>query len=242
MLSGCAVLCLVTQLCPTFATPQTLAHQAHLSIGILQARILEGLPCPPPGDLPNPGMEPRSPILQAYSLPSESPEKPMKSGMDSLSLLQRIFLTQESNWDILHLQADSLPAELLGKPTLWIAEVIFQCQRNCCILFPLPPPQLAPDKSLMYVKTFIQKKKKTPSFTGLLRTLHAILWSFYFPSGSDGKASVYNARDLGSIPGSGRFSGEGNGNPLQYSCLENPMDGGACCRLLSRGSQRVGHD
>ena len=44
-----------------------------------------------------------------------------------------------------------------------------------------------------------------------------------FPSGSDGKASVYNAGDLGSIPGSGRFSGEGNGKPLQYSCLENPM-------------------
>ena len=36
--------------------------------------------------------------------------------------------------------------------------------------------------------------------------------------------------------------GEGNGNPLQYSCLENPMDGGAWCRLLSMGSQRVGHD
>ena len=45
--------------------------------------------------------------------------------------------------------------------------------------------------------------------------------------GSDGKVSVYNARDLGSIPGSGRFSGEGNGNALQYSCLENSMDGGA---------------
>ena len=41
------------------------------------------------------------------------------------------------------------------------------------------------------------------------------------------KASVYNAGDLGSIPGSGRSPGEGNGNPLQYSCLENPMDGGA---------------
>ena len=39
--------------------------------------------------------------------------------------------------------------------------------------------------------------------------------------------SAYNAEDLGSIPGSGRSSGEGNGNPLQYSCLENPMDGGA---------------
>ena len=45
--------------------------------------------------------------------------------------------------------------------------------------------------------------------------------------GSDGKASAYNAGDLGSIPGLGRSSGEGNGNPLQYSCLENPVDGGA---------------
>ena len=47
-----------------------------------------------------------------------------------------------------------------------------------------------------------------------------------FPHGSDGKASAYNAGDLGSIPGSGRSPREGNGNPLQYSCLENPMDGG----------------
>ena len=48
-----------------------------------------------------------------------------------------------------------------------------------------------------------------------------------FPGGSDGKASAYNVADLGSIPVSGRSPGEGNGNPLQYSCLENPMDGGA---------------
>ena len=47
-----------------------------------------------------------------------------------------------------------------------------------------------------------------------------------FPGGSDGKVSAYNAGDLGSIPGEGRSPGEGNGNPLQYSCLENPMDGG----------------
>ena len=45
--------------------------------------------------------------------------------------------------------------------------------------------------------------------------------------GSDGKASACNAGDLGLIPGSGRSPGEGNGNPLQHSCLENPMDGGA---------------
>ena len=48
-----------------------------------------------------------------------------------------------------------------------------------------------------------------------------------FPGGSDGKASACNAGDPGSIPGSGRSPGEGNGNPLQHSCLENPMDGGA---------------
>ena len=48
-----------------------------------------------------------------------------------------------------------------------------------------------------------------------------------FPGDSDGKASACNAGDQGSIPGLGRSPGEGNGNPLQYSCLENPMDGGA---------------
>ena len=48
-----------------------------------------------------------------------------------------------------------------------------------------------------------------------------------FPGGSEVKASARNEGDLGSIPGSGRSPGEGNGNPLQYSCLENPMDGGA---------------
>ena len=48
-----------------------------------------------------------------------------------------------------------------------------------------------------------------------------------FPGGSDGKASVYNAGDPGLSPGLGRSPGEGNGNPLQYYCLENPMDRGA---------------
>ena len=57
--------------------------------------------------------------------------------------------------------------------------------------------------------------------------------------GSDSKVSAYNVGDLGSIPELGRSSGEGNGNPLQYSCLENPMDGGD---FETMGSQRVGQD
>ena len=48
-----------------------------------------------------------------------------------------------------------------------------------------------------------------------------------FPGGLDGKESAYNARDPGLNPGLGRSPGEGNGDPLQYSCLENSMDGGA---------------
>ena len=52
-----------------------------------------------------------------------------------------------------------------------------------------------------------------------------LLYSTYdFPGGSDGKASAYNVEDPGSIPGLGKSPGEGNGNPLQYACLENPMD------------------
>ena len=55
-----------------------------------------------------------------------------------------------------------------------------------------------------------------------------------FPGGSQVKASDCNTGDLGSIPGLGRTPGEGNGNPLQYSCLENPMDGGAWWATVHR--------
>jgi len=54
-----------------------------------------------------------------------------------------------------------------------------------------------------------------------------IYFLYVFPGGSDGKVSTYNAGDLGLIPGSRRSPGEGNGNPHQYYCLENPMDRGA---------------
>ena len=57
--------------------------------------------------------------------------------------------------------------------------------------------------------------------------LFALVLTMGCSGGSDGKASACNAGDLGSIPGLGRSPGEGNGNPLQYSRLENSMDGGA---------------
>ena len=62
-----------------------------------------------------------------------------------------------------------------------------------------------------------------------------------FPGGSDGKESACNAGDPGPVPGLGRSPGEENGNALQYSWLENPMDGGAWQGTI-HGSHRVRHD
>ena len=69
---------------------------------ILQPEHWNGQSSPPPGDLPNPGIEPRSPALQVGSLPAEPPGKPKNTGAGSLSRLQRIFLTQESDQGLLH--------------------------------------------------------------------------------------------------------------------------------------------
>ena len=97
------VLCLVAQLCLTLYNLKDCSSLGSSVHGILQARILvsrqeywSGLPCPPPGDLPNPGIEPRSPTWQVDSLPSESLGKPKNTGVGSLSLLQGSFPTQES--------------------------------------------------------------------------------------------------------------------------------------------------
>ena len=81
--------------------------------------------------------------------------------------------------------------------------------------------------------TCIQILKRQVRWSGIpisFRIFHSLLWSTQskdFPDGSDSKVSVCNARDPGSIPGSGRSPGEGKGNPLRYYCLENPMDRGA---------------
>ena len=71
-------------------------------LGFSRQEYWRGLSCPPPGDLPNSGMEPRSPALWVDSLPSEPPGKSKNTGVGSLSLFQGIFPTQESNQGLLH--------------------------------------------------------------------------------------------------------------------------------------------
>ena len=94
-------MCLITQSCPTLSISWRVAHQAPLFMGFSRKEYWSGLPCPSPGDLPNPGIKPRSPALQVDSLPSVPPEKSKNTGVSSLSLLQRIFPTQELNQGLL---------------------------------------------------------------------------------------------------------------------------------------------
>ena len=71
-------------------------------MGFSKPEYWSGWPFPPPGDLPNPEIEPRSPTLQADSLPVEPQGKLKNIGVGSLSFLQGIFPTQELNWSLLH--------------------------------------------------------------------------------------------------------------------------------------------
>ena len=87
----------VAQSCPTLWNPMD--YTVH---EILQTRLLVWVAFPSSGDLPNPGIEPRSPALQVDSLPAEPEGKPQNTGTVSLSLLQGIFLTQEWNWGLLY--------------------------------------------------------------------------------------------------------------------------------------------
>ena len=80
-----------------FVTPWTIQFMEFFS-----PEYWSGWPFPSAGDLPNLGIEPRSPMLQVDSLPAESQGKPKNTGVGRLSLLQWIFLTQESNWGFLH--------------------------------------------------------------------------------------------------------------------------------------------
>ena len=95
-------------------------YTAH---GILQARILEWAAFSFSRGSSHPGIEPRSPVLQAVSLPAEPPGKPKNIGVASLSLLQGIFPTQESNWGLLHCRQILYQLSHQGSPRIleWLA-------------------------------------------------------------------------------------------------------------------------
>ena len=97
--------------CPILCDPMD--YTVH---GMLRARILEWEPFPSPGDLPNPGIEPRSPALQVDSLPAEPQGKPKNTGVGSLYLLQWIFLTQELKWDLLNCRRILYQLSYQGSP------------------------------------------------------------------------------------------------------------------------------
>ena len=109
------------------ATPWTVAHQTPLSMEILQERILAWVATP--GDLPSSGTELRSPELQVDSLLSEPPGMPMNTGVSSLSLLQGIFLTQESNWGCRHWRWILYQLSYQGSPSNIIYIMTYIC---CC--------------------------------------------------------------------------------------------------------------
>ena len=102
----------VAQSFPTLCNPT--AYTVH---GILQARILEWVAFPFSRGSSHPGMEPRSPALQADSLPAEPQGKPKNTRVGSLSLLQLIFPTQESNEGLLHCRWILYQLSHMGNPT-----------------------------------------------------------------------------------------------------------------------------
>ena len=119
----CVCVCVKVQF---FVTPQTVTNQALLPMKFPRQEYWSGLPCPSLGDLPNPGIKPRSPALQADSLATEPSGKPKNTGVDSLSLLQQTFPSQGSNPGLLHCRGILYQLSCQGSPdTQWVSYKCF---------------------------------------------------------------------------------------------------------------------
>ena len=160
-----------------FGTPWTVHCQASLSMEIFQARTLEWVFMPFSRDLPNPGIEPRSPSLQADSLPSEPPGEPKNTGMGSLSLLQGFFPTQEQNLGLVHCR------QILYQLNYQASNVCVSCSVMSDSLQPhgqqltrLLCPQVSPGKNtLVGCHCLLQPGKQFTAYIMLF--LVAIMWS-----------------------------------------------------------------
>ena len=273
-----------------FATLWTAAHQAPLSMGFSRQEYWSGWPRPPPGDPPDPGIEPTSPTLWADFLPSEPPGKPNYQGSPGGGLLvfkqpqsslsssltytpfhdlpgknpnpytplievpinQPCFLTDSfqifanSSWQgrhssvnpkVLQFLFPSCPSNCLLAPTVSLPTSSHRPQAGFHPgtqhqLLTMPLPSLgAPGPGESTIRVPAPSTGLRPALPRHSNSQVAIYMKIQhdrgFPGGSDGKESAYNAGNSGSIPRSGRFPREGNGNPVQYSCPENSMDRGA---------------
>ena len=121
-------MCLVAQLCLTLCNPMESARLLG-PWGVSRQEYWSGMPYPPPGNLPNPGIKPRSTTVQADSLLSEPPGKPKNTGVGSLSLLQGIFLTQESDWGFQHCRWILYPLSYPEAPSS--QHSLYMC---CCLV------------------------------------------------------------------------------------------------------------
>ena len=115
--------------------------------GVLQARILEWVPFPFSGGRPNPGIDPRSPALQVYSLPAEPQGKPKNTGACRLSFLEGIFPTQESSKGLLHCRQILYQLSYQGYRRNSLKLPGFQSQSSCCTYLGSKEVKGGPQKS-----------------------------------------------------------------------------------------------
>ena len=157
--------------------------QGPLSMGFPSQEYWSELPCPPPGDLSNPGIKPRSPALQQDSSPSEPPGKPKKTRVGSLSILQQIFSTQESNWGLLHCR--------------WI--LYWQSYEGC------PRKQ---GSNPCFSESKVPDTFLIAEFSALRTVPRASLMAQLVKNLPTTQETACNAGDQSSIPGSGRSPGK----------------------------------
>ena len=269
---------LVAKLCPTRVTPWTADHQAPQSMEFPRQEYWRGLPFPSPGDLPDPGIEPRSPILQADSLPTAlGPGRPLRNSAlpkvssarlpgprrqnlelpgvlwvwaEELTLLgvaqlgrrglQIQLCVKAKNQGFRFSEKGQIPnlasAGLIAFPSFFLLHwCLFSTSSSSDLPF-IDQVRLSPTTTTPVSRPALL----VPGFTGmcvpqwwdnassfLFFQVQASAPGSELPCWLRGKESACQCRRLrrlGSIPASGRSSGEGNGNSLQYSCLENFME------------------
>ena len=129
----------VTQSCLTLCNPMT------QSMEFSRPEYWSGWPFSSPGHLPNPGIESRSPTLQANSLPTEPPGRPKNPEVGSLSILQQIFRTQELNWGLRHCRQILYQLSYQGSPAAAAAaKSLHSCPTLCDPIDGSPPGSSVP--------------------------------------------------------------------------------------------------